>query len=126
MSVVRIGFDMDGVLADFSSAFADVEKRLFGAGSPLPAEAPEVEARQEEDAAGQPAAPGSSPRESRRRRDAVWKEIHETTDFWMTLKPHDPGAVRRIHDMMLRHGLEVFFITQRPATLGQTVQRQTQ
>jgi hypothetical protein len=56
----------------------------------------------------------------------VWKEIHATKDFWMTLKPHDPGAVRRIHDMMLRHGLEVFFITQRPATLGQTVQRQTQ
>jgi beta-phosphoglucomutase-like phosphatase (HAD superfamily) len=36
MSVVRIGFDMDGVLADFSSGFADVEKRLFGAGSTLP------------------------------------------------------------------------------------------
>ena len=28
--------------------------------------------------------------------------------------------------MMLRRGLEVFFITQRPATVGQTVQRQTQ
>lgn len=126
MSVVRIGFDMDGVLADFSTAFHDVEKRLFGAGSGLPAESPEVEARQEEDAAAQAAAPGPSPRETRRRRDAVWKEIHDTTDFWTTLKPHDPGAVRRIYDMMLRHGLEVFFITQRPATLGQTVQRQTQ
>ena len=126
MSVVRIGFDMDGVLADFSTAFHDVEKRLFGAGSGLPAESPEVEARQEEAAAAQAAAPGSSPRETRRRRDAVWKEIHDTTDFWTTLKPHDPGAVRRIYDMMLRHGLEVFFITQRPATLGQTVQRQTQ
>ena len=126
MSVVRVGFDMDGVLADFSTAFRDVEKRLFGAGSVLPAESPEVEARQEEDAAAQAAAPGSSPRETRRRRDAVWKEIHDTTDFWTTLKPHDPGAVRRIYDMMLRHGLEVFFITQRPATLGQTVQRQTQ
>jgi hypothetical protein len=44
----------------------------------------------------------------------------------MTLRPHDPMAVRRIHDMMLRHRLEVFFITQRPATVGQTVQRQTQ
>lgn len=125
MSVVRVGFDMDGVLADFSSAFRDIEKRLFGTGSALPAEAPEVEARQEEEGAGQgPSA--ASPRESRRRRDAVWKVIHETPDFWMTLRPHDPMAVRRIHDMMLRHRLEVFFITQRPATVGQTVQRQTQ
>lgn len=125
MSVVRVGFDMDGVLADFSSAFRDIEKRLFGAESALPAEAPEVEARQEEEAAGQGQA-GASPRESRRRRDAVWKVIQETPDFWLTLRPHDPIAVRRIHDMMLRHRLEVFFITQRPATVGQTVQRQTQ
>jgi hypothetical protein len=126
MSVIRVGFDMDGVLADFSSAFRDVEKRVLGAASALPAEAPEVEARQEEDAAGQAAASGASPHDSRRRRDAVWKVIHETPDFWMTLKPHDPLAVRRIHDMMLRRGLEVFFITQRPVTLGHTVQRQTQ
>jgi hypothetical protein len=125
MSVVRVGFDMDGVLADFSSAFRDIETRLFGAAPALPAEAPEVEARQEEEAAGQ-VPPGASPRESRRRRDAVWKVIHETPDFWMTLRPHDPMAVRRIHEMMLRHRLEVFFITQRPATVGQTVQRQTQ
>ena len=125
MSVVRVGFDMDGVLADFSSAFRDIEKKLFGAGSTLPAEAPEVEARQEEEAAGQGQA-GASPRESRRRRDAVWKVIQETPDFWLTLRPHDPIAVRRIHEMMLRHRLEVFFITQRPATVGQTVQRQTQ
>ena len=113
------------MLATISSAFRDIEKRLFGAESALPAEAPEVEARQEEEAAGQGQA-GASPRESRRRRDAVWKVIQETPDFWLTLRPHDPIAVRRIHDMMLRHRLEVFFITQRPATVGQTVQRQTQ
>ena len=27
---LRIGFDMDGVLADFSHAFHEVETRLFG------------------------------------------------------------------------------------------------
>ena len=67
-----------------------------------------------------------TPRAARRRRDAIWRTIHNTPDFWSTLKPHDPDAVRRIHSMMLRFGWEVFFITQRPATLGQTVQRQTQ
>ena len=64
--------------------------------------------------------------ETRRRRDAIWKAIRETPDFWTTLKPHDPGAVQRIYDLMIRHGLEVVFITQRPSTVGQTVQRQTQ
>ena len=38
----------------------------------------------------------------------------------------EADAVRRVHELMLRHRWEVFFITQRPATAGDTVQRQTQ
>jgi hypothetical protein len=44
----------------------------------------------------------------------------------MTLKPTQEEAVQRIHALMLRHRWEVFFITQRPRTDGDTVQRQTQ
>ena len=122
---VRIGFDMDGVLADFATAFRDVETRLFGGTPTVAAEAPEVEAQQEE-AQESSGSAGQSPREMRRRRDAVWNAIHRTPDFWTTLQPLDPGAVRRIHALMIRYRWEVFFITQRPATEGQTVQRQTQ
>jgi phosphoglycolate phosphatase-like HAD superfamily hydrolase len=67
-----------------------------------------------------------SPARDRRRRDLVWRTIQSTPNFWSTLKPIDPEAVRRIHAMSLRHGWEVFFITQRPRTDGETVQRQTQ
>lgn len=126
MAVVRIGFDMDGVLADFGTAFKDVERRLFGGSSGVAAEAPEVEAQHEEDAAQRVTPERPNPREARRRRDVIWNAIHNTPDFWTTLKPHDPGAVRRIHELMIRFGWEVFFITQRPSTMGQTVQRQTQ
>jgi hypothetical protein len=122
---VRIGFDMDGVLADFAGAFTEVEHKLFGQSASIKPESPEVEAEQEEESAGRPA-DGQTPREQRRRRDAIWSAIHNTPDFWTTLKPLDPGAVARIHASMLRLGWEVFFITQRPATTGQTVQRQTQ
>src|SRR3954451_20264822 len=123
---VRIGFDMDGVLADFAGAFRGVETRLFGTASRVATEAPEVEAALEEAQAARAAAGGGTPREGRPRPHAVWSAIHNTPDFWTTLQPLDPLAVRRIHEMMLRYRWEVFFITQRPATEGQTVQRQTQ
>ena len=124
---LRIGFDVDGVLADFATAFRAVEARLFAGSTPVAVEAPEVEARHEDDEARRaPTAAAPVSHELRRRRDAIWKEIRDTRDFWLTLRPLEHGVVRRIHDLTLRHHWEVFFLTQRPATVGQTVQRQTQ
>jgi hypothetical protein len=133
---LRIGFDMDGTLADFGRAFHDVEARLFGPGPGIREGQPE----REEEAQSHPskstlaavateedaAVAGMSQAELRRRRAAIWKVIQETPDFWRTLKAMDEGAVERIHRLMLQHKWEVFFITQRPYTDGDTVQRQTQ
>lgn len=117
---------MDGVIADFAAAFREVEQRLFGPSSAVSVESPEVEAAQEENTEARLSIDPAAPREARRRRDAIWSAIHQTPDFWTTLKPLDPDAVRRIHELTLRHRWEVFFITQRPSTAGQTVQRQSQ
>jgi hypothetical protein len=145
---LRIAFDMDGVLADFSRAFRQVESRLLGPESRGQAgesgrdeqhrEAHARRAEQSEQGAlldyeseiapdrDPGRRPMSSPFETRRRRDLVWQSIRATSDFWLTLEPIDGAAVRRIHQMTLRYRWEVFFITQRPATEGTTVQRQTQ
>jgi len=123
---IRIAFDIDGVLADFAAAFREVELRLFGPASAVGFERPEIEAEHEEAVAARATAEAVRPVDGRRRRDVIWKAIRETPDFWTLLKPLDPTAVARIHEMMVRKRWEVVFITQRPSTAGQTVQRQTQ
>jgi hypothetical protein len=139
---LRIGFDVDGVLADFGAAFHEVEARLFGPGVSLSEGQPEQEEEQQENAEntdagvngdtqsaktpGERSDRGEDAREARRRHDSIWDAIQSTPNFWTGLKPLDVGAVPRIHELMLRHKWEVFFITQRPKTEGDTVQRQTQ
>ena len=120
---------MDGVLADFATAFREVELRLFGPGTSIsPGQPEKEEERQAEpkDPAAETRTRIAASREHRRRRDLIWRSIQSTPDFWATLRPIEPGSVRRIHELMLRHRWEVFFVTQRPATDGDTVQRQTQ
>jgi len=121
---LRIGFDMDGVLADFASAFREIERELFGGDSAGAAQNTPEDESERPTSASAGAAP--SAREIERRRRAVWDRIRSTQNFWTTLNPTDPTAVRRLHAAMLQHRWEVVFITQRPATAGDTVQRQTQ
>ena len=130
---LRIGFDLDGTLANFSAAFHAVEVRLFGADSHTDAGQPEKEREEEPAAEDDERRSGDDRRktqrqlvEGRRRRDAIWSAIRKTPNFWTHLEPLEPSAVRRIHEMTLRHRWEVFFITQRPYTDGDTVQRQSQ
>jgi len=140
---LRIGFDMDGVLADFGAAFREYGARLFGPAPSqeanyvhlrrAPGDQPETEeARQlaEQQARADSATAAHArlqhERARRRRDDRIWEVIENTPDFWTTLEPTDKSIVRRISELSRRYRWEVFFITQRPWTEGETVQRQTQ
>jgi phosphoglycolate phosphatase-like HAD superfamily hydrolase len=169
---LRIGFDMDGVLADLASAYREVEARLFGP-EEVEEEAPEsvgdtvrlkpdptedaAQVRLRRDSTGatdavrlkpdatqdaaqvrlKPDTTGATDtvrlkpdptgvRALERKRELVWRAIETTENFWTTLRPLDESAPARIQALAARHRWEIFFITQRPDTAGDTVQRQTQ
>jgi FMN phosphatase YigB (HAD superfamily) len=125
-SALRIAFDMDGTLADLSSAYAEVEERLFGAVD-IDAKHPEPEAREAEqhDLERRADDRRALSRMASHQRERVWSAIEDTPNFWTTLKPLENGAVQKLYDLTGEHNWEVFFITQRPATAGGTVQWQT-
>lgn len=118
---LRIGVDMDGTLADLSSVYHEYEETLFGARSEDAAEEPDDEGAELSDKDKLKAAKLAS-----KQREAVWRAIRQTSNFWTQLKPIEPDAVRALYAAMVSRDWEVFFITQRPKTAGASVQAQTQ
>jgi hypothetical protein len=98
---LRIACDLDGTLADMDAALQREARALFG---------PE-------------AAVGDLTDAQRRR---LWIRVGEIEDFWLTLDEIEPGAVGRLGELASEYGWEVLFVTQRPASAGQAVQRQSQ
>lgn len=89
--MLRVACDLDGTLADLSSAYRLVEEKVHGDSDGL-----------------------------------VWDAIRNIDNFWVGLDPIEPGIVSRLFELSKRSRWEVFFVTQRPATAGESVQRQTQ
>jgi hypothetical protein len=100
---LRIACDLDGTLADIDSALDREAERAFGV-------------RTDE----QPRA-----RSPRRLRE-LWSRVAATENFWTTLDEIEPGAVAQLAAASKAHDWEVIFLTQRPATAGETAQRQSQ
>lgn len=118
---LRIGVDLDGTVANLSRRYHEFETKMFGLQTTEePAEPPE-ETPEPTDKEKLKAAKAASTR-----RDGVWKALRATENLWETLDPIEPGAVRALFDAMIAHRWEIFFITQRPATAGASVQLQTQ
>ena len=133
---LRVAFDLDGVLADLGTAYDAVAAKVAatrGASSSRDQTAPEDEdtrsdTERDETAAGSrsdaddPATSPGSPVDS----SETWDAIRAVPDFWTTLSPLEPGGIERLQATAIRLRWDLFFLTQRPATRGDTVQRQTQ
>jgi hypothetical protein len=135
---MRIGFDLDGVLADLHHTFADVALRLFPdldaravASATVGASPPEGESDAPgADAQAVPGVPQAGPPAglslTRRQTSAIWDELAATENLWERLRETEPGIVQRVAEVADAQRWEVIFLTSRPTSEGRTVQRQSQ
>lgn len=101
---LRLGFDVDGVLADFQTALGGTRQDLTGIETGLVSarELPTIELKR------------------------AWRQIIRTPNWWTTLDAYEPDQIARLYELSRQHRWEVFFLTKRPRTAGDTVQVQTQ
>jgi len=101
--MLRLGIDVDGVVADFQSAFRALAERELG----LPASGVETEL-------------------SKADVDRLWRVVADTTNWWLDVPAYEPDQIERLYAQARTARWEVFFMTSRPPSAGDSVQLQTQ
>ncbi len=106
---LRIGLDIDGVLADFRLAFRQTAEECLR--------------RQVSDSGADEKGKNALSADDVRR---VWDHIAKQQNWWMEVPAYEPAQIARLYGLMRAAGWEVFFLTKRPASAGDSVQFQTQ
>jgi hypothetical protein len=126
---MRIAFDMDGVVADLHTAYAQAALRLFPELDRSAIATPEVGASPPDDSGtAETEAPetGDALVVTRRQSEAIWRELTAQENFWESLAEIEPGAIARIAAVAEERRWDILFITSRPRSAGRTLQRQSQ
>lgn len=105
---LRIGIDIDGVLADFRTAFHEAAVRCLRHDVD---DTPDLETLS-------PLSAGDVRR--------VWEYIATAQNWWMEVPAYEPEQIARLYSLTRAAGWEVVFMTKRPPSAGDSVQFQTQ
>jgi hypothetical protein len=101
--MLRLGIDVDGVVADFRSAFRALAERELGA-----------------------AAPDKEADLSKSHIDRLWRTVASIPNWWLEVPAYEPEQIARLYARVRQSRWEVFFMTSRPPSDGDSVQLQTQ
>ncbi len=136
---LRVGFDLDGTVADMYSALHREAVNLFGEEALRKAA---YKTSKPQDAGAEAAkAEGDSPESedeqttnlamqelhlTARQQMQLWDHVKKVENFWSTLPELEPGIIARLAKIAVERRWEVIFLTTRPATAGELVQMQSQ
>ena len=153
---LRVGFDLDGTVADMYSALHREAVKLFGeevlrkaaykekkqpgtgirepgTGRTEPGTdkaAAETLVKKAKDESAKPDdddAPAMQELHlTARQQMELWEHVKKIENFWTTLSELEPGIISRIAKASLERRWEVIFLTTRPSTAGELVQLQSQ
>jgi FMN phosphatase YigB (HAD superfamily) len=131
---LRVGFDLDGTVADMYSALRREAVTLFGEEvlhAPVQASHPQE--------AGKEQSPQPKPEDDQtatlaiqelrltaRQQNQLWDHVKNIENFWTSLPELEPGIISRIAQAAAQRRWEVIFLTTRPSTKGELVQLQSQ
>jgi hypothetical protein len=102
--MLRLALDVDGVLADFRTAFRTLAAREL-----------------DREAAGDVESDLSKADIER-----LWKAVARESNWWADLPAYESDQIARLYDLSRKGRWEVFFMTSRPPSGGDPVQLQTQ
>jgi deoxypyrimidine-specific 5' nucleotidase type C protein (NT5C) len=128
---LRIGFDLDGVLADMDGALLHEAQTVFGDAAvrgmrPVPDRVANTDGGHP-DAEAAIGAPSIAKLEmTPRQRRRLWQHVAAIPDFWQSLREIEPGSIARLAQLVAERQWEVIFLTKRPQTAGATAQVQSQ
>jgi 5' nucleotidase, deoxy (Pyrimidine), cytosolic type C protein (NT5C) len=125
---LRIGFDLDGVLADLDAALRQHCERLFGT---VRGEAPSArDSAPPDDSEEAATTPAETPVVqldlSVRQERQLWRHVSTVENFWEGLQEIEAGAIARLASLAHERAWEIIFLTKRPRTAGATAQVQSQ
>jgi len=135
---LRIGFDLDGTLADMEGQLIRQAEILFGQpmARPVDSRAATAEITPSFAGGGQSGAPVEAAADNeppllklkltKRQQRRLWGHVESIENFWQTLGECEPGIVERLGRLAGERRWEVIFLTKRPEGAGATAQLQTQ
>jgi hypothetical protein len=129
---LRIGCDLDGVLADMDAGLLREAEVVFGEATArrfkdtVDSAAPDAEPG---DAAASPAdnvSPTVRLQMTSRQQRRLWRHVETVENFWEGLTEIEPGVIKRLASIAAERRWEIIFLTKRPESAGATAQVQTQ